>query len=896
MHAGILVSLVLSVSLSLGSATAQEVAGRIEGRVRDTTGLALPDVQLTVTSPSLLGGRATKTDVDGRFLLQALPVGTYRIAARRIGFRPLVLETVRVRLGETASLPHLTLTPALVELEEISVSAANPGLDPASTASRLILDDHQLDALPVSRNYRDIALLAPTAIPSYLGRAGGIPDGTNIGGATGLENSYYVDGINITDVIHGSTSLDLPYNFVRQIEVRTGGSTGERQALGGVVNVVTPSGGDRVRGGLFGFYSGDALQTEAQMALGSTQSGFTSYDVGGVLSGPMVPGRLWFFGAYNHTSEAREHTLPFGKLSDLRRQHLFAGKLTWSAGPHTSAIFTVLGDPSSLEPLGFPLFGGGVPQNSEVLQETGKAGGVGLSIQGRHFLRPNLLIEGAVAQITRDQEDEPATTAGRAPVVIDVTNGTLYGGNGGAGRIDSRRRSVDAALSWHTGAHSVRAGASYESLFMDQTIDISRTGAGGTITRLDTALWSWHSAYAESGRAENRNPTAFLEDAWQINERTLLNAGLRWSRQSVHNVNTETMSFRVDDGVQPRLGLVYQPGRLGTQRVYASYGRVANQIVLWGAAENAVGAETLFVFPQDPRVDTTGGSIVYAVPRDGRGLSGDGTLRGETAEEWAIGYERKIATNFELSVRGVLRAHRDAVQVGDDTLGVLYWGNPGRGKLAHFPRARRTYHAVEFVLDHAAGPGSPWLRLSYVLSRTHGNYPGLYGSDWRLDFAHYGPLYVTPEQHVNGNGLLPNDRTHVLKLFGSQQIGSRLTVGTAFLLASGTPLSEYGAIQIPPPFRGLVRQRGTAGRTPTIWDLSLRLGFDLPSPVRSGPWTKLLVDWEHIGSPRKPVDYDQIHFTCLDEEGSQSCPNVGYGREILYQPPMTLRLGIEARF
>jgi hypothetical protein len=56
------------------------------------------------------------------------------------------------------------------------------------------------------------------------------------------------------------------------------------------------------------------------------------------------------------------------------------------------------------------------------------------------------------------------------------------------------------------------------------------------------------------------------------------------------------------------------------------------------------------------------------------------------------------------------------------------------------------------------------------------------------------------------------------------------------------------------------------------------------------------VDLEHIGSPRTPVDYDQIRFTCLDSSGNQACPNAGYGRVIQYQPPMTARIGLDAGF
>jgi len=87
---------------------------------------------------------------------------------------------------------------------------------------------------------------------------------------------------------------------------------------------------------------------------------------------------------------------------------------------------------------------------------------------------------------------------------------------------------------------------------------------------------------------------------------------------------------------------------------------------------------------------------------------------------------------------------------------------------------------------------------------------GQKGSDWQLGFTNYGPLYFTPEQQVNRTGLLPNDRTHVLKAFGAHQLPFGLNVGASLLVASDTPLSDYGRISISPPFRGLASQRGSA--------------------------------------------------------------------------------------
>lgn len=887
------VALVLAMAASL---SAQEVTGRLEGRALTPDGTPLSLVAITVTSPSLQGQRTATTGQRGRFFIPALPVGTYRVQVRRIGYRPLAIEAVPVRLGETTSLPRVTLEPSVVQLAELVVTAEAAGFDPSNTAQRIILDASQLDALPLERNFREIMLLAPAAVPSFLG-SGHERDRINIAGATGFENTYFVDGINITSPIRGETSIDLPYNFIQQIEVRVGGSTAEdAQALGGVVNVVTPSGGNRLRGQVFGFFANDGLETGARPVNGYYQTGFTFYDAGVSLSGPVVKDRLWFFAAYNGTYERRDNTYDFGPLASTRRQHLFAGKLTWQAGPRTSAAFTILGDPSRSEPLAGPLFGTGVPLNAEVLQRKDEAGGVGVSLRGQHLFSPGLLVEASLAQFTRLETAEPATPAGREPIVIDRTNGTLYGGHGFGTRFDSRRRSARADISWQVTTHQFKGGVQYEELYGDISIDIARSSAGGTITREDIDLWSWHSNLQKNGRGTNRNPSLYVQDSWQLTPRLLLNAGLRWSQQDLRDAGTKSTysGYRVRDGLQPRAGIVYQPGTIGSQRVFASYSRVAEQLPVWGFQDFAAGAESLFTYTQDPRLYPTSGTLDYGAP-NGVGSPAQTDLRGEAVDGWAVGYNRRLGRGMMLSLTAMRRSVRRVLSGGLDTLGTYIWGNPGEGAMAQFPKQTRNYNALEATLERS-GTGPLWFRVSYVLSRTRGNYPGLYGSDWRLGFTNSGPMYILPEQQVSGDGLLPNDRTHVLKAFGGHEFSFGLNAGASLMVASGTPLSEYGAIVIPPPFRGFASPRGTSGRTPAIWDLGIRLSYRLPLGRPSALGARVLLDVQHLGSPRKVVDVDQWHYTCLDGNGGQSCPNANYGQVNQHQPPMMARLGVLVDF
>jgi len=185
---------------------------------------------------------------------------------------------------------------------------------------------------------------------------------------------------------------------------------------------------------------------------------------------------------------------------------------------------------------------------------------------------------------------------------------------------------------------------------------------------------------------------------------------------------------------------------------------------------------------------------------------------------------------------------------------------------------------------------------SYVLSRTYGNYPGLFNSDFNGPYPNGNTSFDVLEALANGEGLLPNDIPHVLKLAGCYQVNSAVTVGTVLHWQSGTPLNEFGGSRTGPPIYNFLRKRGTAGRTPAIWDLSLRLTFT-PRIGASGSWEpKITVDFLHVGSQRKPIEYDQIHYFNVDEAGNQINPNPNYGKAIRYQPPMAIRLGAEVRF
>jgi len=169
------------------------------------------------------------------------------------------------------------------------------------------------------------------------------------------------------------------------------------------------------------------------------------------------------------------------------------------------------------------------------------------------------------------------------------------------------------------------------------------------------------------------------------------------------------------------------------------------------------------------------------------------------------------------------------------------------------------------------------LMASYVLSRNIGNYTGLYATDYQLAHANSGPQYDFPDLMTNAYGLLPNDRTHVAKVAASYRLRFGATLGGFLTAASGTPLNEYGTSAYATGYYTFLRPRGSVGRTPVIWSLDLHASYDLAVPQGAKVRPRILLDVFNVGSPRKALLYDQVHYL---DAGNGGEPDLRGGNEV----------------
>jgi len=170
-------------------------------------------------------------------------------------------------------------------------------------------------------------------------------------GCTSVARAFYVDGVNTTNLEYGFQGKELNFEFIQEVNVKTGGYEAEfGRATGGIVNVITKSGGNELTGDVFAYRDSDSLQAEAEPVVDTTLSGFTRRDFGADVGGYLMRDKLWFFAAYDRVKNSTDNILPEGPLAgDIETSNsdrdLGSAKLTWNATGTQSFVLTFLQDP-----------------------------------------------------------------------------------------------------------------------------------------------------------------------------------------------------------------------------------------------------------------------------------------------------------------------------------------------------------------------------------------------------------------------------------------------------------------------------------------------------------------------------------------------------------------------
>ncbi len=632
-------STVVCLLLLLGPAAVfAQTTGTVEGAITDQSNAPLPGVTVELTSPKLQGDRSAVTGADGRYRFLNLIPGDYTVTATLAGFGKVQKKaTVTLDAMATANLQLNLSTTA-----EVTVTGEAPLIDSTSTTAGSNFAGKVIDKLPLaSRNYASIVLSQPGVqidngesqgrSPSGNGggamMAAGGGGGISVYGSTSSENSFLIDGVNTTNVIKGIQGKDINNEFVQEVEVKTGGYQAEYgRNTGGIVNVITKSGGNEFHGGIFGYYNSLGLASdqkntttpdfsEVGNAQATTILNKNTRSEGGVdLGGYAWKDRVWFFAAYDRVITGTEIAPTSGSVAgenfpSTQTENKYSLKLTLNLAQSTTLQGVYFSDRQSLVGNINPN-----PQSANPYANFGR-----MDVGGPDYgARLNQLFgaSGILTLSYGQHADRFATQPNGREVVqlIDLTSVVDQGYPdyfGGFGQIFgpvannySSRQAYAGNYTGYLGNHEFKIGGDYEKVATRGTTyrtgtyrDEIRPCLQGSNSTCDLSLaptytnaqgstyqvYYQHDYFTASGTDLNplvvapfNTPTkrysGFLQDQWRVTPALTVNAGVRYDTETLYN-GLQQKAFSLTNQWAPRFGVTWDFIGDGTSKLYASAGR-----------------------------------------------------------------------------------------------------------------------------------------------------------------------------------------------------------------------------------------------------------------------------------------------------------------------------------
>jgi hypothetical protein len=920
------------LTLIFSAAVFAQTTGSLVGRAADESGGVLPGVTVEARSPSLQGARAVVTDGSGRYRITLLPPGQYAVVFTLAGFQPETKSGVTVSLGNETTLDSVLHPSATAQ---VLVTGEAPVVDTGSTSLGTNLTARTVETLPTGRNYSSVVQVVP-GVSSDADPKNEQQSTITVYGSSGAENAFYIDGVNTTGIEYGFQGKELNYEFIQEINVKTGGYEAEfGRSTGAIINVITKSGSNEFHGDAFGYLDEKGLRASPKpvVSTGGTVEGFRKEDYGADLGGYFWKDRIWFFGAYDRVHNTTDNAFGDLKSESVSTRNLGSGKLTFRLSDSHSVVATAFQDPTTdsgaINDANHTLNGG--PLTYEGRQDLG---GRDYAARYEGLFGTHLT---AAAQASRHQERNsvgPATAAGDVIQFQDA--GKDFFQTGGFGLIqlkNFKRTAYGASLSPYFGDHTIKFGIEYEK---DEAEVIKRESGGQLVTIFANPVnpakpiyqhsyWTTPDATVANApisqltaSPEHKNTTLFLQDKWAVLRNVTLNLGVRWDRQQIIDASgTRQVDLKHDWA--PRAGVIWDPTNDHRSKVFASYGRFYEEIPMDLVIRS-------FSFERQPRIINYSPTDFHPDPAAEKDFDtpsailggftepSDPNIHGQYLTEVIVGAEREVMTDVAVGIKGIYRDYGNVIEdflCQDD--GTYCIGNPGKGIMRQIfgldyttlydaPRPVRIYRGVQ--LDVTKRFSNNWQAIaSYIYSKLEGNYDGEYSpftqttiNDPNISAAYDYFDFFTDGRNlskITNRGPLSNDRRHQFKFSGVYLTPWKLSIGLAAYYRTGTPLTRYGYSDAYGRYEFFLTQRGAEGRTPDNYEADLHFGY----PLGIGPVTiNLLVDVFNILNAQRPVLLDERWGFQEADNASPTPVNPNYGKPVFRTPPTSARLGLRVSF
>src|SRR6266853_140435 len=289
--------------------------GSISGTLKDPSGAVIPGAMITVTNTAQGIQNKTMTDQKGVYNFPSLPVGRYSLQAEAQGFKTAKRNDLAVDLDSAL---QIDLAMEMIEkIEEVTVLESGVQVETASTQMGEVVTGRAMTAVALNgRSFTDLLALQPGIVPTSPQQPDSIvmagvtvamaPSGVlnagnqSISGQREDGNGFMVNGTDVKELLTGGTLVVPNLDSIAEFRILTNNFDAEYgNYSGGVVNVVTKSGGNALHGSGFEFLRNTAL--DSRNFFSPERSFYRQNQFGGTVGGPIRQNKLFYFGDYQGT-------------------------------------------------------------------------------------------------------------------------------------------------------------------------------------------------------------------------------------------------------------------------------------------------------------------------------------------------------------------------------------------------------------------------------------------------------------------------------------------------------------------------------------------------------------------------------------------------------------------
>src|ERR1700733_13530602 len=287
---------------------AQGTGGRIIGRVADASGAVLANVKVTLVHEATGVSREAQTNGSGDYGFPEVPVGTYTLNFDLQGFKTSVGKGITVELNQVVTFNSILQVGETKEVVEVSSEA--PLVDTTSTQLGAVMDNRQVQNLPLnSRDTYQLLQLQP-GVMSTVGSSNTIvygsdsPGAVSVNGGRGRSNNFSVNGGDANDLFANLPTVQPSPDSIQEFRVLTNTFDAEYgRNSGSVINVVTKSGTNQWHGSSYEFFRNKVLNANQYCFTGGEglpceKPQFNQNQFGGTFGGPIKKDRTFFFASY----------------------------------------------------------------------------------------------------------------------------------------------------------------------------------------------------------------------------------------------------------------------------------------------------------------------------------------------------------------------------------------------------------------------------------------------------------------------------------------------------------------------------------------------------------------------------------------------------------------------